>query len=117
MKTLFLMPDSWDLALDASGNIAVASSTYQQAQDIASACRTIKQDMYFNQQDGIPYLTDILGKGKYPLALYRKYLQDAALTVPDVVSAEVELLLTNERIVSGQIKFTNDKNMTGVIGL
>lgn len=117
MKTLFLMPNSWDLALDASGNIAIASSTYQQAQDIACACRTIKQDMYFNQQDGIPYLTDILGKGKYPLALYRKYLQDAALTVPDVVSAEVELLLTNERIVSGQIKFTNDKNMTGVIGL
>lgn len=117
MKTLFLMPNSWDLALDASGNIAIASSTYQQAQDIASACRTIKQDMYFNQQDGIPYLTDILGKGKYPLALYRKYLQDAALTVPDVVSAEVELLLTNERIVSGQIKFTNDKNITGVIGL
>lgn len=117
MKTLFLMPNSWDLALDASGNIAIASSTYHQAQDIASACRTIKQDMYFNQQDGIPYLTDILGKGKYPLALYRKYLQDAALTVPDVVSAEVELQLTHERIVSGQIKFTNDKNITGVIGL
>lgn len=117
MKTLFLMPDSWDLILDASGNIAIASSTYQQAQDIASACRTIKQDMYFNQQEGIPYLTDILGKGKYPLALYRKYLQDAALSVPGVISAEVELLLTNERIVRGQIKFTNDKNKTGVIGL
>lgn len=117
MRTLFLRPDSWDLVLDADGNIAVANSTYQQAQDIASACRTIKQDMYFNQQDGIPYLTDILGKGKYPLVLYRKYLQDAALSVPGVVSVQVELQLTHERIVYGQIKFTNDKNMTGVIGL
>lgn len=98
MKTLFLRPDSWDLMLDTDGNIAVANSTYQQAQDIASACRTIKQDMYFNQQDGIPYLTDILGKGKYPLALYRKYLQDAALSVPGVVSAQAELSMSDNRV-------------------
>ena len=98
MKTLFLRPDNWDLMLDTDGNIAVASSTYQQAQDIASACRTIKQDMYFNQQDGIPYLTDILGKGKYPLALYRKYLQDAALSVPGVVSAQAELSMSDNRV-------------------
>lgn len=117
MKTLFLRPDSWDLMLDTDGNIAVANSTYQQAQDIASACRTIKQDMYFNQQDGIPYLTDILGKGKYPLALYRKYLQDAALSVPGVVSAQAELTMSDNRVVLGQIKFTNDNNITGVINL
>lgn len=117
MKTLFLRPDSWDLMLDTDGNIAVANSTYQQAQDIASACRTIKQDMYFNQQDGIPYLTDILGKGKYPLALYRKYLQDAALSVPGVVSAQAELSMSDNRVVLGQIKFTNDNNKTGVINL
>ena len=117
MKTLFLRPDSWDLMLDTDGNIAVANSTYQQAQDIASACRTIKQDMYFNQQDGIPYLTDILGKGKYPLALYRKYLQDAALSVPGVVSAQAELSMSDNRVVLGQIKFTNDNNITGVINL
>ena len=98
MRTLFLRPDSWDLVLDTDGNIAVANSTYQQAQDIASACRTIKQDMYFNQQDGIPYLTDILGKGKYPLALYRKYLQDAALSVPGVVSAQAELSMSDNRV-------------------
>jgi hypothetical protein len=117
MKTLFLMPDSWDLALDANGNIAVAESTYQQAQDIASACRTMKQDMYFNQQEGIPYLTEILGNGRYPLALYRKYLQDAALSVPGVLTALPELYLANDRIVRGMIKFTNDKNQTGVIDL
>ena len=117
MKTLFLMPDTWDLALDAEGNIAVAESTYQQAQDIASACRTIKEDMYFNQQEGIPYLTRILGNGRYPLALYRKHLHDAALSVPGVVTAQAELMLDGDRIIHGQIKFTNSNHKTGVIGL
>ena len=74
MNTLFLMPNTWDLTLDASGNIAVASSTYQQAQDIASECRVFVKDMYFSQSEGIPYLEDILGKGRYPLALYRPFL-------------------------------------------
>ncbi|WP_369608214.1 hypothetical protein [Snodgrassella alvi] len=117
MKTLFLMPGSWDLAIDARGNIAIAESTYQQAQDIASACRTIQKDLYFNQSEGIPYLTQILGNGRYPLALYRKYLQDAALSVPGVVSALPELQLDNDRILRGQIKFTTSDNQTRVVGL
>ena len=117
MKTLFLMPDKWDLSLDASGNIAIASETYQQAQDIASACRVFVQDMYFNQTDGIPYLSDILGKGRYPLSLYRKYLTDAALGVDGVTGATVDLYIADNRVVRGQIKFTNEDNKTGVISL
>ena len=33
--TIFLDPRTWDLSLDVNGNIAVATSTYQRAQDIA----------------------------------------------------------------------------------
>ena len=117
MRTLFLMPDTWDLVLDADGNIAAASSTYQQAQDIARACRVFVQDMYFSQDEGIPYLSDILGKGRYPLALYRKYLVDAALTVNGVTGASVDLYIADGRILRGQIKFTNEDNQTGVISL
>lgn len=117
MKTLFLMPETWDLALDASGNIAIATETYQQAQDIASACRVFVRDMYFNQNEGIPYLEEILGQGRYPLALYRKYLADAALTVSGVTSATVDLYIAEGRLLRGQIKFTNENNQTGVISL
>lgn len=117
MKTLFLLPDSWDLVLDADGNIAVASATYQQAQDIASACRVFVQDMYFNQSAGIPYLSDILGKGRYPLSLYRQYLTDAALSVDGVTSATVDLCMADGRLLRGQIQFTNENNQTGVISL
>ena len=117
MNTLFLMPNTWDLTLDASGNIAVASSTYQQAQDIASECRVFVKDMYFSQSEGIPYLEDILGKGRYPLALYRRHLQERALLVPGVEAANVQLALPNDRNLVGSIEFTNNKGKSGVINL
>ena len=117
MNTLFLMPNSWDLTLDASGNIAVASSTYQQAQDIASECRVFVKDMYFSQSEGIPYLEDILGKGLYPLALYRRHLQERALLVPGVTAANIKLALPSDRTLVGSIEFTNNKGKTGVINL
>ena len=117
MNTLFLMPNSWDLTLDASGNIAIASSTYQQAQDIASECRVFVKDMYFSQSEGIPYLEDILGKGRYPLSLYRRHLHERALLVPGVESANVKLALPNGRNLVGAIEFTNNKGKTGVVNL
>jgi hypothetical protein len=45
--SIYLDPRTWDLTLDASGNIAVCTSTYRRAQDIASACRVFTQDLYF----------------------------------------------------------------------
>ncbi|AOA58338.1 hypothetical protein [Acinetobacter larvae] len=117
MKTLFLMPNTWDLALDVHGNLATATSTYQRAQDIASACRVFKQDMYFNQTEGIPYLEDILGKGKYSLALYRKHLTDAALSIEGVTEVKVDLYPLNNRLLRGAIQFKDKDGKTGVIDL
>lgn len=116
MRTLFLMPDTWDLAIDSSGNIATATQTYQQAQDIASACRVFKYDMYFNQQAGIPYKEKILGYSNYSLALYRSQLEEAALSVNGVVSA-IAVLSMKDRTITGAITFTNSANQTGVINL
>lgn len=115
-STLFLMPDTWDLELDNDGNIAVATDSYQQAQDICSACRTLIQDMYYQQSAGIPYLEQILGQGTYPIALYRQQLQEAAMSVSGVVSATVSLSLLN-RTLSGTIQFTNTQNETVTINL
>lgn len=116
MRTLFLMPDSWDLALDSSGNIAVASDVYQQAQDIASACRTFSRDVYYDQAAGIPYFDNVLGQFGFPLSLYKMYLETAAMSVPGIVSASAQLSLSN-RVASGAILFTNDQNQTGQIQL
>lgn len=116
MKTLFLMPDSWDLTLDSSGNIAVASDIYQQAQDVASACRTFLRDLYYDQAVGIPYFDNVLGEFGFPLSLYKMYLESAATSVAGIVSANAQLQLTG-RAASGAILFTNDQNQTGQIQL
>ncbi len=115
--TLFLRPDTWDLALDANGNIAVGTDVYQQAQDVASACRTFRGELYYDTQTGIPYDTEILGGTGFPLALYKLYLEEAALSIDGVVSAQASLNTNDRRNVIGAIIFTNDQNETGQINL
>lgn len=116
MRTLFLNPSTWDLELDSSGNIAVADSVYQQAQDIASAGRTFTGDLYYDQEAGIPYFEHILGSHGFPLALYKMYLEEAALSIEGVESANAALQM-NGRQVTGAILFTNEEGQNGSIGL
>lgn len=116
MRTLFLLPETWDLALDSSGNIAVASDIYQQAQDISSACRTFSRDVYYDQAAGIPYFESVLGQSGYPLSLYKMNLEEAAKSIAGVASANAQLSLNN-RVASGAIIFTNEDNQTGQINL
>lgn len=111
------MPDTWDLALDTSGNIATATDVYQQAQDIASAGRTFVGDLYYDTEEGIPYFQGILGTKGFPLALYKMHLEDAAKSVPGVVSAQAELGLNANRQATGYIAFTNEQNEQGQISL
>lgn len=83
MITLLLDLTNWDLVLDASGNVAVASLPYAAAQDVASAQRTFEGEVWYNSLLGIPYFTDILGQNP-PISLFQAYMIQAALTVPDV---------------------------------
>lgn len=117
MKTLFLLPDTWDLTLDVSGNIAIASDQYARAQSVANKCRVFIKDMYYSQGEGIPYLESIMGKNRFSLSMYRTYLEDAAMAVDGVVTARAELSTANDRVVRGRIIFTDRTGREGVIGL
>ena len=117
MKTLFLKVDSWDLAIDTQGNLAIATEEYQQAQDISSSCRVFYGDDYYNKTDGIPYLESILGKSSYPISLYQRHLYGRSMLVSGVVSIDVKLYPLKDRIMKGTIDFTNDQNFRGTIGL
>lgn len=117
MRTLFLMPYTWDLSLDTNGNIATATSTYQRAQDIASACRVFTKDMYYQKSAGIPYLESIMGKSAYPIGLYQSELHRAAMSVNGVVSARIKLNQLTDRKLTGMIEFTDIENNTATVGL
>ena len=101
---------TWDLTLDVNGNIAVASEPYALAQDVASACRTYLGEVYYDTTQGIPYSGQILGQTP-PIELLRAQLVAAALTVPDVVSAQVYLTFVG-RVIGGQVQFTDSNGTT-----
>jgi hypothetical protein len=110
MDTLYLDPSAWDLALDASGNIAVASAPYALAQDAASAIQTFQGECWYDTTIGVPYNTDILGK-RPPVELMKAQFVAAAMTVPGVVSATVSLNLS-DRSLTGTVTITDTTGAT-----
>jgi hypothetical protein len=94
------------LAIDGSGNIAVASEPYALCQDAASECRTFAGECYYDTSRGIPYLSQILGKST-PIEYTKAQLVAAARLVPDVVSAKAYLTSSSDRKLGGQIQITD----------
>lgn len=103
MNTILLDTVEWDLVLDANGNIAAAAEPYSLAQDAASAIRTFLGECYWDTTLGLPYLTQILGKSP-TLALLKAQFIAAALTVPDVASAQCFIVALTDRNLTGQIQ-------------
>lgn len=111
MDTLFLLPDTWDLCLDANGNVALASDPYSLAQDAACACRTFLGEVYYDTSLGIPYWQEILGH--LPTLQYIKaQLAEAAETVPGVVSAQAFITGFVDRQIQGQVQVTDSDGNT-----
>jgi hypothetical protein len=116
LATMLLDQSSWDLVLDANGNIAVAQPPYASAQDVSSAIRTFLGEVYYNASLGVPYFGNILGKNP-PLTYLVAQMEAAALTVPGVVSAVCTISSVSEGSVTGQVEFTDSSGTTQTISL
>ena len=104
--TLLLDRTEWDIVLDASGNIAMASEPYAIIQDVASACRLFTNEIYYGGSSGIPYFEQVLGRFQ-PIQVLKAQLVRTALTVPGVVSARAFLtFIGRDRQVRGQVQVT-----------
>ncbi|CUJ80797.1 hypothetical protein [Achromobacter sp. 2789STDY5608628] len=114
MNTLLLDRTVWDLVLDAAGNIAMASNPYALAQDVASAIKLFRGELFYDTAKGIPYWTEALGQLP-PLALVRERLRAAALTVPDVVDAVPTITAFENRRLSGYVEVTLTNGTTSTI--
>lgn len=115
MRTLLLDLVTWDLTKDASGNIAVADAPYAIAQDVASACRTFLGEVWYDTSLGLPYFQQILGQPPVP-ELLRVQLNEAALTVPEVVSTQIYFTRFNGRHLEGQVHITDTRGTTLAVG-
>jgi hypothetical protein len=104
-STLLLDQTTWDVCLDANGNIAIAAPPYAIAQDVASACRTFLGEVWYDTTEGVPYFSQVLGK--FPsLSLVKADLIAAANTVPGVSGTQVFITGFTNRKLTGQVHFT-----------
>jgi hypothetical protein len=116
VNTLLLDINSWDLVLDAAGNIAVAAAPYALAQDVASAIKLFSGELWYDATQGIPYFSEILGHTP-PITVFREYMVNAALTVPGVVSATCIIEQFENRTITGQVTFTDSTGQTQTVGI
>lgn len=109
--TLYVDPETWDLAIDASGNIAVATGRYQLAQDAASAIKTFQGEVFFDTSIGIPDFVNLFGGLPAPVLL-KPVLEAAALTVPGVLTARTFITSTANRTLTGEVQITDASGAT-----
>lgn len=116
--TILLDTATWDYTVDAAGNWALASEPYSRAQDVASAIRLFKSELWYDRSQGVDYKLQILGQSP-PLTVFQELMVQAALTVPGVVSAEC--IITDydfaTRHVQGQVQFEDVDGNTGSVSL
>jgi hypothetical protein len=106
VKTLLLDTVTWDLVVDANGNIALAEDPYSLAQDAASYIKTFQGEVYYDTTLGVPYWQQVLGRWP-PLALMKSLFTEAALQVPEVQSSVCYVATWSGRAVTGQVQVSN----------
>jgi len=116
MNTLLLDPETWDLVIDAAGNIAMATQPYSIAQDVASACRLFSGELWYDTAKGVPYFEQILGENP-PLSLIKAEIVKAALTVPNVVSAQCFISAFDGRSIKGQVQVVDTFGTQTVVSI
>lgn len=117
MNTVLLDVSLWDLTLDAYGNIALAAPPYALAQDVASACRTVLAEVYYDTTLGVDYFGLIFGLTP-PAPVFQEQFVAQSLTVPGVVSAQciIEAYSAATREATGQVLFTGVDHQTQTVG-
>ncbi len=113
---LLLVTDAWDICLDASGNIALATAPYVNAQSVANAIRLFAGELWWNTRPGVPYFAQILGHSP-PASYFESEMVRAALTVPGVLSATCIIENVDGRKITGQVSFTTTDGQTQTVSL
>lgn len=116
MDTLLLDQATWDLTLDASGNMAVASNPYSIAQDAGSALKLFRGELWYDTTKGIPYFEQVLGS-QPPVAFLKAKFVTAALSVPETVHAAAFIDAITARKVNGQVQVTTNSGIVLPVGL
>ena len=109
--TIYLDQTTNDLTTDAYGNIALCSQPYAIAQDVASAIKLCLGELWYNTQKGVPFFQKIAAKPMNARMLIT-YIEDAAMTVPDVVQAKCTFNSFSGRKAQGKVLFIDSNGLS-----
>ncbi|GBQ07252.1 hypothetical protein [Saccharibacter floricola] len=115
MTSLLLDADSWDIGLDDTGNLAVASDAQSILQDACSAEQTWLGEVLYDQSLGVSY-DDALLAGKSTSPFYAADVEQAVQAVPGVAAVTCHLLTpTSERRQTGILVITATNGRTAYV--
>lgn len=117
MDTLRLNTATWDLTVDAYGNIATVGGGYAIAQDVASEVRLFLGELWYDMARGVPYFEVILGKMPSPQFMKTKFIEAGSLT-PEV--AEITCYLSGvgkNRLLEGQLQIIDVNGQLSVVSM
>ena len=108
-KSMLLETETWDLSLDASGNIASTQNPYAVAQDAACACSTFLGEAWYDTTLGIPYYERILGHWPGSQLINTKMAAEAK-KLPYVQDAFCTVTISNDTRASSGVMTLTDAN-------
>lgn len=117
--SLRLNTDTWDIQLDAKGNIDIASNPYACAQDVATACSTFRGECIYDTSIGVPYQDKILGFNPSS-GTVQTWLQNEALRLPYIAQAQAQATVINNsqtRATSGVIVVVDTNGTESTVNL
>ena len=120
MNTLALStPDQsgigWDLLIDQSGNLVVATGGTALAQDVASAVRTFRGEAWYDITLGVPYYENIFGQ-RISLQYLKQAFIAAGMIVPNVAQIKVFFIgPTSSRTIGGQLQIFSADGLVAVV--
>lgn len=111
-KTALLDPQTWDLQLDANGDIKLCTGAQAIVQNAANEIRLWRNDAYFQQDRGIAWKEAQLAK-KLDISVLIQVIREAVANVPDIVSVddvEIDEFDESSRELHGRINVTTVLN-------
>lgn len=87
-NTIPLDTSTWDIFLNAAGNLSLTDPDSSIAQDVASAVRTFQGECWYDNTLGMPYFQAIFGKSP-PNSFVVSNIKTQAFTIPGVNSVNV----------------------------
>jgi len=114
-QSLLLDQSTWDIFVDANGNMAICSKPYSVAQDVACAIRTFLGELIFDLDTGVPYFEDILGKTP-PLQLIQSTITNIALEVKNVAQARTIINKSDNGEISGETQIIDTDGEEANVG-